>query len=89
MKKISRSAMLLCAVIVYSSGTLADYSCKKTSSSFLWEVCYDANSQKMRLNLSNNYYNYCHVPEVVVNNLLSASSKGSYFNSHIRGRYDC
>ena len=34
-------------------------------------------------------YDYCGVPEAVFNGLLRASSKGSYYNDHIRDRYPC
>jgi len=34
-------------------------------------------------------YDYCGVPEAVFNGLLRASSKGTYYNDHIRDRYPC
>jgi KTSC domain-containing protein len=36
---------------------------------------------------SGRIYQYYDVPEDVYNEMLSAESKGRYFNSHIRGKY--
>lgn len=63
--------------------------CTRTSSSFVHEVCYDKGSQVLRLLLNSSYYNYCGVPESVYRALLSASSKGRYFNQSIKGRFRC
>jgi hypothetical protein len=37
---------------------------------------------------SGRVYQYFDVPEDVYNEMLNAESKGRYFNSHIRGRYN-
>lgn len=63
--------------------------CTRTSSTFVHEVCYDKGSQVLRLLLNSSYYNYCGVPENVYRALLSASSKGRFFNQSIKGRYWC
>jgi hypothetical protein len=34
-------------------------------------------------------YNFCRVPEHVWDGLLNARSKGTYYNTHIRDRYQC
>jgi len=34
-------------------------------------------------------YNFYHVPQSVYGGLLNASSKGTYYNNHIRDRYQC
>ena len=78
--------LLLCLV---AGAVSADYTCERTRSSFLWEVCYDAESKTLRLNLNDKYYTYCNVPSTTVAQLLAASSKGRYFNSYIKGRYRC
>jgi hypothetical protein len=36
-----------------------------------------------------NEYDFCGVPETVYQGLMSASSKGTYYNDHIRDRYQC
>ena len=37
---------------------------------------------------SGRIYQYFDVPEEIHRDLLASDSKGRYFNSHIRGRYD-
>lgn len=34
-------------------------------------------------------YDYCNVPQHVWDGLCNARSKGTYFNDHIDGRYQC
>nr|WP_231990229.1 KTSC domain-containing protein [Pseudomonas sp. Z003-0.4C(8344-21)] len=34
-------------------------------------------------------YDFCNVPLDVYNGLIAAVSKGSYYNQHIRDRYQC
>ena len=39
--------------------------------------------------LSRTYYHYCRVPDTTVNRWLSSYSKGSFYHSNIKGRFDC
>jgi len=41
------------------------------------------------VNLAGTYYHYCEVPSAVFNNWRSADSMGQYYNSEIKGQYDC
>jgi hypothetical protein len=68
---------------------LETYQCQSTSSSFLHRVCYDGSAGSLVLLLKDTYYKYCGVPSSAATGLLSASSKGRYFNSSIKGRYPC
>ncbi len=34
-------------------------------------------------------YDFCQVPRYIYEELLSASSKGNYYNKNIRGKYQC
>lgn len=53
-------------------------------------VGYDPNTQMMKIKfIENKTYNFCRVPERIFKGLLSASSKGTYYNDHIRDRYHC
>ena len=48
--------------------------------------------QTMRLTIwfpAGHSYDYCRVPLTVWQGLLSASSKGRYFNAQIDGHYQC
>ena len=68
---------------------LDTYSCQNTSSSYLHRVCYDSRRGLLVLLLNNTYYQHCNVPSSTIQSLLSASSKGTYFDRNIRGRYAC
>jgi hypothetical protein len=68
---------------------LETYQCQSTSSSFVHRVCYDGSESSLVLLLKDTYYKYCGVPSSTAAGLLSASSKGRYFNSSIKGRYPC
>lgn len=34
-------------------------------------------------------YNFCRVPESIYQGLMSASSKGSYYDNFIKDKFDC
>lgn len=34
-------------------------------------------------------YDYCRVPQHIFDGLCSAASKGTFFNNHIRDKYEC
>ena len=76
---------LLFLVFTASAGA----ECIDTESSFLHRVCYDQDTQVLRLQLNNNFYTYCNVPNHIVNNLLQSRSKGSFYNRYIKGNYKC
>lgn len=51
---------------------------------------YDAGSMRMILWFTQgNSYTFCGVPAHVWQGLVSAGSKGTYYNNHIRDRYQC
>jgi hypothetical protein len=57
-------------------------------SSAIEAVGYDSASGWMRVRFTGgNEYDFVGVPEGAYRGLMSASSKGSYYNDHIRGRY--
>ena len=58
------------------------------SSSNIRSVGYDKETQMLEIEFDGGgIYQYLNVPEHVYSNLMSASSKGSYFHRHIRNRY--
>ena len=60
------------------------------SSSAIEAVGYDPNTRRMRIRfIGGNEYDFCNVPEGVYGELMSAPSKGIYYNNHIRDRYPC
>ena len=94
---------LLITLTIWTSGAIAEtisvkyvgsvsldsYDCQKIQSSFLHRACYDKAASSLVLLLKNTYYQFCGVSQAVYLGLLSSESKGGYFNSTVKGRFDC
>ena len=52
-------------------------------------ICYDENRMYLLVSLSGVWYHYCGVPPATVNEWRRSSSKGRYYNDHIRSGFDC
>lgn len=62
----------------------------RVSSSAIITIGYDASTRRMKIQFVEGHtYDFCGVPESVFSGLLRASSKGTYYNDHIRDRYQC
>jgi hypothetical protein len=62
----------------------------KVRSSAMCAVGYDQPTQRMRITFEQGHsYDFCGVPVHVYEALMSPSSKGGYYNDHIRDRYQC
>jgi hypothetical protein len=60
------------------------------SSSNLHSVGYDEETETLEIEFHNGrIYRYSSVPADVHERLMSAASKGTYFNEHIKERYRC
>ena len=58
------------------------------TSSNLRSVGYDVTASLLEIEFRDGgVYQYRNVPESIYQNLMSAGSKGTYFNDHIKGRY--
>lgn len=60
-----------------------------SKSSFVNGAWYDSYDDQMVIELGKAYYKYCYVPENVWDKFSEASSFGSFYNSNIKGDYDC
>lgn len=60
-----------------------------SESSFVNGAWYDSWDDEMVIMLEGTYYQYCYLPEEVWKDFKSASSFGSFYNSSIKGSYDC
>lgn len=61
---------------------------QQVTSSNIYSVGYDVQSQILEIEFhSGGIYQYFNVPSAIFNNLMSASSHGSYFNRYIKGQY--
>jgi hypothetical protein len=59
-------------------------------SSAVEAVGYDPPTRRLRIRFtSGREYDFCGVPESVYRGLISAPSKGAYYNDHIKDRYPC
>jgi hypothetical protein len=58
-------------------------------SSFINRVCYDQPNAYMIVLLKETYYHYCDIDPATVTEFKSADSMGRYYNSHIKGHFDC
>lgn len=62
----------------------------RVSSSAIIAIGYDPSTRRMKIQFVEGHtYDFCGVPESVFSGLLRASSKGTYYNDHIRDRYQC
>jgi len=62
----------------------------RVTSSAIEAVGYDASTRRMKVRFtSGKVYDFCGVPESVHTELMKAHSKGTYYNDHIKDRYQC
>ena len=74
----------------HGSVEISSFDCKWiTNSSVVTRLCYDAANQYGIVNLNGNYYHYCEIPPAVISSWKNASSMGKYYNSYVKGNYDC
>lgn len=60
------------------------------SSSAIAAIGYDPATRRMKIRfVLGHTYDFCRVPAHVSQGLLHARSKGTYYNDHIRDRYQC
>ena len=59
------------------------------SSSFINDMYYDSSNNYLLVQLNSTYYHYCGIPQGVVSDWKYSSSLGRYYNSNIKGHYDC
>jgi hypothetical protein len=79
------------SVYVKYQGTVSldNFNCTNTVSSFVNRVCYKEQESYVIVLLGSTNYHYCRVPSSTVTRWLNSSSKGSYYHSNIKGRFDC
>jgi hypothetical protein len=59
------------------------------SSSFVDGAFYDADNGYMIISLNGTAYHYCGLPTGVWSTFTTASSLGSFYNTQIKGHFDC
>jgi hypothetical protein len=82
-----------CVDVKYRPGGCVDlkpFACHDTArSSFVGNVCYDKRNSYMLIKLQSTWYHYCGISEPTVTALASAGSIGRYYNSYVKGNFDC
>ena len=69
---------------------LAPFKCNWINrSSLVNRLCYDEKETYVVVMLRDTYYHYCEAPKSIVAAWFSASSMGRFYNTYIKGRYDC
>jgi len=59
-------------------------------SSAIFAIGYDPTSGRMKIRFNQGHtYDFCRVPEHVFEAFLNSSSKGRYYDLHIKDRYQC
>lgn len=62
----------------------------RVSSDAISAIGYDPETQRMRVRFtSGGSYDFCRVPQDVHERFMRSSSKGTFYNDRIRGRYQC
>jgi len=62
----------------------------RVTSSAINAVGYDAGTMQMQIRfIQGHTYTFCRVPKSVFDGLLSAGSKGRYYDQYIRDKYHC
>ncbi len=63
---------------------------KRVVSSAMTAVGYDPSSRRMKITFTQGHtYDFCGVPPHIYEGLMRATSKGTYYNEHIKDRYPC
>lgn len=68
---------------------LREFNCTNTESSVVHRICYKKADKYLVVLLTDTYYHYCQIPQDVVQQWLSADSKGKFYNAKIKGNFDC
>jgi hypothetical protein len=62
----------------------------RVNSSAMTAVGYDPLSRRMKITFTQGHtYDFCEVPQRIFDGLMRASSKGRYYNDHIKDLYPC
>ena len=62
----------------------------RVNSSAISAVGYEPSTQQLQIKFTQGHtYTFCRVPAAVYEGLMRSGSKGSYYDSQIKGRYHC
>lgn len=62
----------------------------QVNSTAMLAIGYEPTSMRMKITFQQGVtYDFCGVPKQIFDGLLFAASKGTYYNLHIRDKYQC
>ena len=59
------------------------------NSSLVKEMYYDRANEYLLVRLNHTFYHYCSLPSSIVDTWVNSPSLGRFYNTYIRGNYDC
>jgi hypothetical protein len=69
--------------------SLEGFECRPVTSSLVDSVCYDVGQAYLLIQLRGTFHHHCRIEPQTVSALVAAASVGRFYNTTIRGRYDC
>ncbi|MBU2955073.1 KTSC domain-containing protein [Marinobacter sp. F3R08] len=73
----------------FGNVSLDPFICSYPNSSFVNRICYRSEKSYLVVLLNNTNYHYCRLPPEILENWLSAQSAGRFYNTFIKGNFDC
>ncbi len=62
----------------------------RVRSTAITAIGYDPTSQRMKITFQQGHtYDFCRVPANIFDGFMRSLSKGTYYNNHIKDRYQC
>lgn len=58
-------------------------------STLVQQIIYDSPNNYLLVDLNGTFYHYCGIPGSVVSAWVASPSLGSFYNSAVKGNYDC
>mgnify|MGYP006446161103 CR=1 FL=1 len=71
-----------------ASSNAANAECQSVISSWISQICYSSTTVTMAT-IKGGTYSFCGMSRATFDAWVSATSVGSYYNSNIKGRYQC
>lgn len=93
--------ILLCSTVLFSETIYVKYRgaidvdnghfshLQLKNSTLVKDMYYDKNHEYLLVRLKHTYYHYCSIPHNVVRRWIESPSLGRFYNSYIKGNYDC
>jgi hypothetical protein len=69
--------------------SLEGFECRPLTSSVVDTVCYDRHQTYLLIQLHGTFHQHCRIERQTVSALVAAASVGRFYNTAIKGRYDC